>query len=767
MVTGTLAFLLGIILVQQLPQLPSLNWLAILLPLATLSWLPPLRRYHAPLLSWCVMGFIWAWAHGAYLLRDELPAALEGVDVIVEGVVASIPDANAQRQRFLLDCESLRRDTETLPCPGRLRLSWYRGTSVIEAGQRWRLQVRLKRPHGMVNPGGFDYEGWLFQQHIRATGYVRAGKETVLLAEDSGRYRLQGLRQELFTQLQTELGEHTRAGLVTALTMGERQGIDQAQWQILRATGTNHLVAISGLHIGIVAGLVFFVMRRFWTCAARLTRYLPAPKAAAIFALLAALVYAALAGFSIPTQRALIMVGVVMLTVIGQRAMRPTRTLTLALALVMLLDPLAVLSPGFWLSFGAVAVILYGMGGRIGNGGLWWRWGRAQWVVALGLAPLLALWFQQVPLIGPLANLLAVPWVTLVVVPLVLAGVALLGWWPALAGLLFKLALLACDGLWWWLQWAAEWLPAQWGMWAPPAWTVLPAIIGLAWLLAPRGWPARWVGALWLLPLVLARPAVPSAGELWLTQLDVGQGLAVLLRTANHTLLFDTGPRFGDDLDAGEAVIVPYLRQQGITWLDILLLSHGDIDHVGGTGAVIAALPVRRVLAAGTDLPIAAPELCRQGERWQWDGVWFEVLHPPADKSTAYSDNNGACVLRVETAHGSALLAADIEASVEAELLAGQAGKLRAEVLLVPHHGSRTSSTADFVQAVSPRYVLFATGYRNRYHFPHPAVVARYREAGADLFDSASSGALTLRLGREHIEVKSEREQARRYWFSD
>lgn len=767
MVAGTLTFLLGILLFQQLPDLPGPLWLLVLMPLALLSLWSPLRQRHGWLMATAITGFLWAWVHAAYLLRHELPAELEGVELEVEGVVAAIPESDPQRVRFLLECERMRRGKEPLDCPGRLRLTWYRAEVELEAGQRWRLQVRLKRPHGMVNPGGFDYEGWLFQQGIRATGYVREEGQTRLLEQDSGRFPLQRLRQRLLLHIHGATGMHPLAGLVAALAMGERQGISAAQWQVLRATGTNHLVAISGLHIGIIAGLAFFLGRRLWSLSARATRYLPAPKAGALAALLAAAAYAAMAGFSIPTQRALIMVTVVMMALFSQRALRPARVLALAMGLVLSIDPSAVLAPGFWLSFAAVAVIIYGMGGRLGTGGLWWRWGRVQLVVALGLAPLLAIWFQQVPLIGPLANLLAVPWVSLVVVPLVLLAVVLLPWLPAVAEAVMHLVLWSLEGLWWWLQWSADLLPAHWGVLAPSTWGMALAGIGLIWLLAPHGWPARWVGGLWLLPLVLHRPAAPAGGEAWLTQLDVGQGLAVVVRTAGHALLFDAGPRYGEELDAGEAVIVPYLRQQGIDKLDVLLLSHGDIDHVGGSEAVMAALPVGHTLASGRGLPLEHFEQCRRGMSWQWDGVRFEILHPAANGNAGASDNNGSCVLRIITAGGRALLTGDIEVEAETELVTRIPEQLRSEVVVVPHHGSRTSSSANFVAAVAPDYVLYSSGYRNRYHFPHPAVVTRYREAGAQALNSATDGAITLRLGGERIEVVTARQELRRYWYSD
>lgn len=764
MVAGTLAFLSGIVIFQFQPEVPHLAWLAVLLPLLLSPWLAPSRwcRIARPL-SLAAAGLLWAWLHAAYVLHHELPAVLEGDDLVVEGVIASLPEADGQRARFLFEVEQMHYRGEDVPPPGRVRLAWYRPYPELEAGQRWRLQVRLKRPHGMANPGTFDYEGWLFQQRIRATGYVRAGADTVLVAADSGAFPLQRLRQDLHERLRAAVGDHPHGGLVAALALGERQGVTREQWQRLRATGTNHLIAISGLHIGIVAGLLFFLVRRFWPWPERVA----APRAAAVAALVAAALYAALAGFSIPTQRALIMVAVAMLALYGGHALRPARVLSLALLAVVLLDPLAVLSPGFWLSFGAVAVILYGMGGRLATSGWWWRWGRVQVLVALGLAPLLAVWFQQVPLIAPLANLLAVPWVSLLVVPLVLLGTVLVSLWSWGGAALLSLATLELDALWGWLGWCAGLLPPQWSAWAASPWTLLPAAVGLSWLLAPRGWPARWLGLLWLLPMLLVRPAAPLPGEASVTVLDVGQGLAVLVRTAQHTLLYDTGPRYGPDNDAGEMIIVPVLHHYGIRRIDTLILSHGDSDHAGGAGAVFDALEVGRFLSgAVVPLPWREHQTCRRGQRWQWDGVDFELLFPPPQGVSSGRGNDSSCVLRIRTAGAAVLLSGDIEAAAERELLASVPQQLAAEVLVAPHHGSKTSSTAPFVTAVAARHVLFSVGYRNRYGFPHPTVTARYRNVGAELHDTAAQGAITVRLGAAGVAVESWRHQARRYWFS-
>lgn len=764
MVAGTLAFLLGVVIFQWQADIPSDSWLIPLLPMLLLPrWLPRTWQPPARLPTLAVAGFLWAWLHAALLLAQQLPAALEGEDVVLEGSIATLPEVDGRRSRFVFEAERLHYQGDVLPPPGRVRLAWYQPYPSLKAGQRWRLQVRLKRPHGMANPGTFDYEGWFYQQHIRATGYVRPGADTVLVAADSGEFPLQRLRQRLHEHLRAAVGGHPLGGLVAALVLGERQDIERGQWQLLRATGTNHLVAISGLHIGIIAGLVFFLVRRLWPW----SQYLPSPKAAALAGLIAAALYAALAGFSIPTQRALIMVAVAMLALLGQRVLQPARVLAVALLAVVLLDPLAVLSPGFWLSFGAVALILYGMGGRLGGSGWWWRWGRVQVLVALGLAPLLAVWFQQVPLVGALANLLAVPWVSLLVVPLVLLGTALLALWPAAAAALLSLALFGLDALWWWLVWCGGLLPPRWSVLAAVPWTLLPATVGLAWLLAPRGWPARWLGVIWLLPLLLLRPAGPVAGEAWVTVLDVGQGLAVLVRTAQHALLYDTGPAYGAESDAGEMVLLPVLQHYGIGQLDTLILSHADSDHAGGAGAVFQALEVGRFLSsAEAALPWRGHEPCARGQQWEWDGVRFDILFPATAGGHSGRGNDSSCVLRIVTPHGAVLLAGDIEAAAERELLAAVPQQLAADVLVAPHHGSKTSSTAPFVTAVAARHALFSVGYRNRWGFPHPEVVTRYRTTGAALHETAAEGALTVRLATDGVRVESWRQRARRYWFS-
>ncbi|MEJ2573243.1 MAG: DNA internalization-related competence protein ComEC/Rec2 [Gammaproteobacteria bacterium] len=759
-----LAFLTGISLFQPLQALPDPWWGLLFLPAPALVW-----RYRR---LWPVLvvslGFLWGWLHAALILHRQLPASLEGEDVTVQGMIASLPERDARRAHFEFALESLYRGKTAYPVPGRISLNWYYPEARLRVGDRWRLHVRLKRPHGLRNPGGFDYEAWLFRHHIRATGYVRHDEANRLLSSNLGDQPVNRLRQGLSQRITAALGGREFAGIVRALAVGDRAAIGHAQWQTLTATGTNHLVAISGLHVGIVAGIAFFLVRALWSRIPRLNLYWPAPMVAALAGVIAAIGYAAMAGFSIPTQRSVIMVMVGLGSLLLGRKIRPTHMLAWALLLVVLWDPLAVLEPGFWLSFAAVAVIFYGMGQRLAPRGLWWKWGRVQVLIALGLTPLLLILFQRVSLVAPLANLVAVPWVTLVVVPLTLLGSALLVAVPALGGLFLGLANQAMGWLWPILQGLAHSPMAQWVQPAPPPWAYVPALLGVIWMLAPRGMPGRWLGGVLLAPMVAVQPARPPPGEAWFTLLDVGQGLSAVVETTSHALVFDAGPATSGRFNAGSAVVIPFLRHDGINRVDTLVVSHGDMDHRGGVSAVLRQIQVRRLLTSVPDKihwRQGRVESCVAGQSWRWDGVRFEMLYPLADQP--YRGNDASCVLRVQTATQTALLPGDIERRSERLLLADRPAQLPSDILVAPHHGSTTSSTAAFVRAVDPDYVLFAVGYRNRYGFPKPTVAARYAADGARLLDSASDGAITFRLGSTASpSPDSFRRASRHYWNS-
>ncbi len=746
-------------LVQQLPSLPSLWWALLIVPLTALvAWR---RVFIIP--SLFVIGAVWVTLQAGLILQDSLPQELEGKDLWVEGTIADLPKDLERGFSTEFDVARAKFDDEPVKIPHRIRLNITNPELHPRIGDEWGFLVRLKRPHGFQNPGGFDYEGHLFSERIRATGYVRAEQAPRLIASNLYSYPIGRFRQWLGERIHAALAQSPMAGLITAFANGDQGGISDAQWEVLRRTGTTHLIAISGMNIGLVAGIVYFLVRWLWAIPGYPVLRLPAQKAAAVVALAAAVFYSALAGFAIPTQRAIIMLAVVLGAILLNRAVRPPQLLATALLLVLIYDPLAVMSTGFWLSFASVAVILLSVQGRVREA-KWKQWGRLQWVVAVGLLPLLLLLFQQTSLSGPFANMLAIPVIESLVIPVTLLGALCVVLLPQIiSSLLFQFAAWVMGLLWKALEYLSGLEYSLWVQHAPVSWALPVGLIGIVWLLMPRGWPARWVGTIGLLPLFLMRPPGPSTGEVWLTLLDVGQGLAAVVRTHQHVLIFDTGARFSARFDAGRAALVPYLRATGVDDLDVLLVSHGDNDHIGGAQSLLAAFPAKHILSGVPErLPGAVP--CQAGQTWRWDDVDFTVLNPPEE--TSFRGNNAGCVLLVTSRHGTLLLPADIETEAEQSLLEAWNGDLHADVLVAPHHGSKTSSTEVFIDAVQPQLTLLPVGYRNRYKHPHPIVVERYQQRGIRLLDSPASGAITVKMGTQGMTVSSYRQDAKRYWFA-
>lgn len=715
------------------------------------------------------LGFAYAGLRAHVRLAEALPPALEGRDLEISGVVAGLPQALERGMRFEFDVE------QGVPgIPPHISLAWYRGRDAeadesprvpVRAGERWRFTVRLKRPHGNLNPHGFDYEAWLFERGIRAAGYVRPMTAERLDARVWGfGYAVEMLREAIRERFAEALPGAPYAGILVALAIGDQQSIAPELWQTFARTGITHLMSISGLHVTMLAGLAYALTNALWRRSPRLPLRWPAQHAAAAGGLLAAWAYCLLAGFAVPAQRTLYMLLVVLVARMAARSVAASRILALALLLVLLLDPWAVLAAGFWLSFGAVALLFYIVGGRLGPAHWLVEWGRAQWAVTLGMLPALLALFQQFSLVSPLANAVAIPLVSFVITPL-----ALLGCLPLLDPLLalghWMTAQLMAD-----IDWLAAWPLAVWQQAAPPGWAVLLALGGGVWLMLPRGFPARWLGALAFLPLLTAVPERPAAGTATIAVLDVGQGLAVHVQTAQRDLLFDAGPAFSADADSGNRIIAPYLRAQGVRRLDLMVVSHADRDHEGGAASVLAALPVA---ALATSLPFEHPlsaqpvphRLCASGDAWEWDGVRFELLHPGPDPLSRKS-NDLSCVLRVVAGARAFLLTSDIEAVSEAALVARYGTALRADAMTAPHHGSRTSSTGEFIAAVAARDVVFPVGYRNRFGHPREDVVARYLASGARLHRTDRDGAVTVQLHPGATAFRHERDYRRRYWHA-
>ncbi len=792
MQVNILAFALGTALLQQQAALPETVWAWLLLPGTVSAFL--LWRCQNPILTsagkglfvvtFLAAGFFWAAVFAQWRLADTLPHDWERRDIQLVGVVAELPQTNELFTRFTFDVERVL--TEGAVVPARISLAWYKvrgkhaGTAEalpppINAGERWQLTARLKRPHGSSNPHGFDFESSMLERNIRATGYVRKADDNLRLDEmvDRPAYRIERLRQEIRERFMQALPDHAYAGVLVALAVGEQRAIPREQWQIFTRTGVNHLMSISGLHVTMVSSLVFALMYWLWRCSHHLTLWLPARKAAAVAGLAAALGYTLLAGFAIPAQRTVYMLAVVAIALWSGRFTSATAVLTWALLAVVVLDPWAVLSPGFWLSFGAIAIIMLVTVGRIGKIHWLTGWARVQWAITLGLIPPLLAMFQQVSLVSPLANAIAIPLVSLVVVPLTLLAAL-----PPLDFMLLPahMVLSGCMDL---LRWLSDVPQVVWSQHAPPPWTIAAAMAGIVWMLLPgggrlgfaAGFPARWLGAVALLPMFLLLPPRPAAGELWLTVLDVGQGLAVVARTENNTLLYDTGPGFNSDADSGNRIIIPFLRGEGVRQLDTMVVSHADVDHSGGALSVLDAVPVQWLVSSlKADHPVQQTSVkkrsCRAGESWDWDGVRFDMLHPLQQSydNPKLKTNALGCVLKITTAHGSVLLPADIEKKSERELLARAGDTLPATVLVAPHHGSKTSSIEAFVQQVKPALTIFTVGYRNRFGHPREEVMERYRTQGSRLLRSDTDGAVLLRFADNNVTVETWRARHRRYW---
>lgn len=764
--TGTVALLVGIFALQQLTELPS-SYLLAFLPVALLGVFLA-QRLTFRLLACCMVGFLWALLHAHLWQSQRLPAAFAGRDLIIDGYIASIPDTFPDTTRFEFDVITVSEPVQAT-IPKRLRLSWRQTENEkLQAGDHWQLTVRLKQPRGFYNPGSFDFEAWLVQRQIGAMGYVRPEGANKHLASAWWHYPVQRLRQAILDRINTTLVDQSFRNVIGALVLGVQTELSEEQWRVFRVTGTAHLIAISGLHISLIAGLVFFLCRRTWARSFRLTSWCAAPRAAAVMAILAAGFYCALAGFSIPTQRSLVMIVVVFGFIALLRESRPSYTLAIALLAVLLWDPFAVLTIGFWLSYGAVAIILFMLTGRRSPQALWWQSIKLQVTISIGLIPLLIAMFEQVPVLSPLANLLAVPLVTYVIVPLALIGTCLLFVWSQLGEWLLLACQYLLSALWWLLEWLAN-LPIASITIPYVSWLALSlALLSLLLLGLPRGLPARWLGLLGLLPLLFPVLPRPAWGEAHFTLLDVGQGLSAVVETQQHVLVFDTGPRFSDRFDTGKAVLVPYLQHRGWRAVDTLIISHGDNDHIGGAASLAEQLPVQQILTSVPEkIAWATTTTCQTGQHWEWEGVQFSMLHPTAHNSRkGRAGNNHSCVLRIRLGEQHVLLTGDIEASAERQLLANAPQQLAADILVVPHHGSKTSSTLAFIQQVQPHYALFPIGQANRYGFPHPTVAQRYQDAGITVLDTAQAGAIEFKLQPSSplAAPRQYRSEMMRYW---
>ena len=826
-------FVVGILWLQQQAQL--WNWLAISMLaaaiLVALIFSPKIKQQQ---LRACVnffigaaLGWVWATVMALAALATQLSPSIEEQEITVIGTITSLPSFIEYGQRFEFTLEqSLSPTIKIDALPSKVLLSWNRANYVprsalqavnaseqiaLNPGERWQLTIRLRRPHGLANPHGFDYEAWLLEQGIGATGSVRNDKDRDVSDVNKSRNRridsfvfslnnlVQLARAKLRDRILTSLPNQTYAPILVALVIGEQNAISAQDWTMFARTGVSHLISISGLHVtmlsGMAAQLMFYLWRHSFFTQSQLPLIIPAQKVAALTGAVIALIYVALAGFGVPAQRTLIMLSVVALAVWFDRISNPSHVLGVALALVLLIDPWAVLWPGFWLSFCAVGLIFFAGTGRAlirtlpsipeqpdprQAEPLWRTKLRAQWneatttqyVVTLGLVPLTMLLFNQISLVSPLANAVAIPLVSLVITPFALIGCVLpapLGGWILVAANALLSYLIV------FLHWLNQFSWAVWFAPRPSVWMFGLAMVGTIWCLAPKGWPLRWAGLLAWLPLCLQQSDYPKQGEFKVTALDVGQGMALLIETEKHRLLYDTGPAYSVDSDAGSRVIYPYLKMRGLSYLDGLMISHNDSDHSGGALSLMRQINMKWVSSSlSEDSAIVQTaqrqflhKTCLAGESWNWDGVQFEILHPAAViyTSNKWKSNAKSCTLKITQGQFSILLPGDIEAIQEDQLVNSIPDKLAATVLLAPHHGSGTSSTLPFLQAVNPRIAIFQLGYHNRYRHPKAAVWQRYADLGIDRYRNDYSGAISLTFG-DDVRVEEYRRTEARYWYS-
>ncbi|HHX34389.1 MAG TPA: DNA internalization-related competence protein ComEC/Rec2 [Gammaproteobacteria bacterium] len=723
-----LAFIAGVLALRVLPWLPNVLWLLFAAAIALV-----MLRTRLYLLGFAVLGLCWACISAQWALNDQLAHELDGRTLWLSGTVVGLPEwpviqGQPATVRFQLEQAVSRR----AQLPKRIRLSWRAPPEHIKAGERWRLAVRLKRPDASLNPYGFDYQAWLLAKRIGATGSVKTGQ---LLAQEQG---LHHWREQLRERIQRFAPESAQ-GVMTALVLGDGSGLTAEQWQTLQATGTVHLMVISGQHISLIAAvayaLVVWLVRLGWW-----PQRVPWLPVACLLSMSAALAYGAFAGFAVPVQRACIMVMVALLWRWHFQHLTVWTAFLIALCVVLIYEPLVVLQAGFWLSFTAVGALVMAFSARLGP----WRWwhvlGRTQWVAAIGLAPFLLALSLPVSMMGPLANIFAVPWLSLLALPLTLLSAVLLAW-PSLAELLLPATAWCLTTMFVVLDWFAQGWPAWQGSGVALG-ALLFSVLGVFCWLLPRPLLPLIAGLLLWLPMIKPSKEVIADGQAQVWVLDVGQGQAVWVRTAQHSLMYDAGP-FMAGFDAGERIVVPVLRGYGQTSLDELLISHADADHAGGAQAILDALEVKRVVSGqAAEHPASFAAQDCTAEQWQWDNVWFWRWQ----WRDAQDSNQKSCVLLIDAQGERLLLTGDLDAAGEAALLVDWPW-LKVDWLVAGHHGSRTSTSRRFVQAITPRNAVISRGKHNGYGHPHPQVLANLQRGKVRIYDTAHDKAVQIDLG--------------------
>jgi len=711
------------------------------------------------------LGFLVVLVSARSIVQSWIPNEIVGTPITVVGMVHSLPLQKGKSLQFQFKIQSVQPQSQW-PAPGIVKLRWWDPRAVVGVGEQWRFVVKLKRPHGYANPGSMDLEKYFFEHQLVAEGSIVSKRLFEKLSDNPWDYPFGRIRAWIRNQVKHALEGRPFMGVMMALSMGDQSGISPEQWQVFRQTGTGHLVAISGLHISLIASFVYFLTKKMYY-------FLPPNRFAGsiksvgyCMGWLLACLYAALSGFSIPSRRAIFMMSAFMLSIILRKVQRASRGYWIALGLVLVCDPLSTLSAGFWLSFTAVGIILYSMQNRLATKGWWLQSGRIHFILFLGLTPITLALFNSASLVSPFANFIAIPYFSFWVVPCCVGGTLSLFFSKTVARLLFSMGDYGLQGLWHLLETLANMPYASWHYSNQNTALIGIAMAGLLCFLLPKGLAGRYVGLIALLPLLLSPVPSIKEGRAGITVLDVGQGLATVVETKNHVLVFDTGPQLSKHFDTGEQVVLPFLATRQKKAIDRLIISHADNDHKGGADSIIKAMPVHHIISSDQPLADRVVDPCVAGQRWQWDGVLFEILHPTMDYTGKKNDRS--CVLKVQAGTQSVLMTGDIEVKSEKDLIQRVPQALASTVLIVPHHGSKTSSSKAFIAAVHPHYAIITVGYANRYGHPKPAILQRYREASIPVFDSLHHGAISFTLNSESpLKIQSYRLDHKNFWNPD
>ena len=761
MPAAVLMFFLGILTSIEFKQVPCL--LPIVLCLFLCLILVFIRQQVIHYLAIFGLGCSWALLHAYLHLAWVLPSSLENRPVMIEGYLASIPIQQSHAVTFDFLISKIEHTKQRV----KVHLSCYQCPYFLHVGEHWRFIVKLRRAHSLANPSCYDLEKSYFQNKLRAQGSVVKDNRNCRLSSSLWHSPIEQLREHIQNKLLQQFKENPFHGILLALTVGITDYITPLQWRIFRATGTNHLVAISGLHIGLAASLFSKMVAVIWSRLPNAALFMPTLRIEALAGMASAILYSVLAGLSPSTSRSLIMIISFMIGILWHRKITTARSLIFALGIIILLEPFAVLAIGFWLSFIAVALLIYGMDGRLNVSGVWCRWGKPQWVVSLGMAPTILLLFQQITLLSIPANIIAVPWISFLVVPTCLIGLATLLLSDKLGVWLLHFGIVLLQGIWSFLEKIAQLSKLIWHYAFLNDQSALLTHIAAYISLLPASMMCRILQCIWWTPCLTFSQPTLAPNTVQLMVFDVGQGLATFVRTQSHILIFDTGAKLNDDFDMGKAVIVPYLRKLGIKKIDLLTVSHGDNDHIGGAQSILQSMQVTKIM---TSVPERFKNeqvvACNENMTWQWDGVTFKVLSP--SRSANLVGNDASCVLKVSNGKQGILLTGDIEQRAEQLLLQRHYKELASTIVIAPHHGSKTSSTSDFIAAVAPTYAIFSTGYLNSYHHPHREVIKRYKRLRSRLLNTVSSGAITMTLFADSgkVAVEEYRKKYKKIWYA-